>query len=60
MAELGLMGMPFPVEYEGAGLDYHSYAIGLAEIARGSGGLGTIVAAHTHVARGQHAVRVRR
>jgi alkylation response protein AidB-like acyl-CoA dehydrogenase len=50
MAELGLMGMPFPVEYEGAGLDYHSYAIGLAEIARGSGGLGTIVAAHTSLA----------
>jgi len=50
MAELGLMGMPFPVEYEGAGLDYHSYAIGLAEIARGSGGLGTVVAAHTSLA----------
>jgi len=29
MAELGLMGMPFPEEYGGAGLDYHSYAIGL-------------------------------
>ncbi|PAU84736.1 acyl-CoA dehydrogenase [Halorubrum salipaludis] len=50
MADLGLMGMPFPVEYEGAGLDYHSYAIGLSEIARGSGGLGTVVAAHTSLA----------
>ena len=50
MAELGLMGMPFPVEYEGAGLDYHSYAIGLEEISRGSGGLGTVVAAHTSLA----------
>jgi alkylation response protein AidB-like acyl-CoA dehydrogenase len=50
MAELGLLGMPFPVEYEGAGLDYHSYAIGLAEISRGSGGLGTVVAAHTSLA----------
>ncbi|MFW5917064.1 MAG: acyl-CoA dehydrogenase family protein [Halorubrum sp.] len=50
MADLGLMGMPFPVEYGGAGLDYHSYAIGLAEIARGSGGLGTVVAAHTSLA----------
>ena len=50
MADLGLMGMPFPVEYEGAGLDYHSYAIGLAEISRGSGGLGTVVAAHTSLA----------
>jgi alkylation response protein AidB-like acyl-CoA dehydrogenase len=50
MAELGLMGMPFPEEYGGAGLDYHSYAIGLGEIARGSGGLGTAVAAHISLA----------
>ena len=50
MADLGLMGMPFPVEYEGAGLDYHSYAIGLEEISRGSGGLGTVIAAHTSLA----------
>ncbi|GAB6878513.1 acyl-CoA dehydrogenase [Halorubrum gandharaense] len=50
MADLGLMGMPFPVEYGGAGLDYHSYAIGLEEISRGSGGLGTVVAAHTSLA----------
>ncbi|RJT06097.1 acyl-CoA dehydrogenase family protein [Halococcus sp. IIIV-5B] len=50
MGELGLMGMPFPEEYGGAGLDYHSYALGLAEIARGSGGLGTVVAAHISLA----------
>ena len=50
MGELGLMGMPFPEEYGGAGLDYHSYVIGLEEIARGSGGLGTVVAAHTSLA----------
>jgi alkylation response protein AidB-like acyl-CoA dehydrogenase len=50
MADLGLMGMPFPPEYGGAGLDYHAYAIGLEEISRGSGGLGTIVAAHTSLA----------
>ena len=43
MADLGLMGMPFPEEHGGAGLDYHSYAIGLEEISRGSGGLGTVV-----------------
>ena len=47
MAELGLMGMPIPEEYGGAGLDYHSYIMAVEEIARGSGGLGTIVAAHT-------------
>ena len=50
MGELGLMGMPFPEEYDGAGLDYHAYAIALSEIARGSGGLGTVVAAHTSLA----------
>jgi alkylation response protein AidB-like acyl-CoA dehydrogenase len=50
MGDLGLMGMPFPEEYGGAGLDYHSYALGLAEISRGSGGLGTVVAAHISLA----------
>ncbi|WP_227131457.1 acyl-CoA dehydrogenase [Halorubellus salinus] len=50
MGDLGLMGMPFPEEYGGAGLDYHSYAIGIEEISRGSGGLGTVVAAHISLA----------
>ena len=50
MADLGLLGMPFPEEYGGAGLDYHSYAIGLEEVSRGSGGLGTIIAAHISLA----------
>jgi alkylation response protein AidB-like acyl-CoA dehydrogenase len=46
MAELDLLGMPIPEEYGGAGLDYHAYVSALAEIARGSGGLGTVVGAH--------------
>ena len=50
MASLGLMGMPIPEEYGGAGLDYHSYATALEEISRGSGGVGTIVAAHISLA----------
>ncbi len=50
MADLGLMGMPFPEEYGGAGLDYHAYPIALEELSRGSGGLGTIVAAHISLA----------
>jgi alkylation response protein AidB-like acyl-CoA dehydrogenase len=50
MAELGLMGMPIPEEYGGAGLDYHAYASALEEISRGSGGLGTVVAAHISLA----------
>ena len=50
MAGLGLLGMPFPERYDGAGLDYHAYAACLAELSRGSGGLGTVVAAHTSLA----------
>ena len=50
MAELGLMGMPISERWGGAGLDYHSYAMALAEISRGSGGLGTVVAAHISLA----------
>ena len=50
MAQLDLMGMPIPEEYGGAGLDYHAYPEALAEISRGSGGLGTIVAAHISLA----------
>ncbi|MFC7226481.1 acyl-CoA dehydrogenase [Salinirubellus salinus] len=50
LGELGLMGMPFPEEYGGADLDYHAYPMALEEISRGSGGLGTIVAAHISLA----------
>jgi acyl-CoA dehydrogenase len=50
LGELGLMGMPFPEEYGGANLDYHAYPMALEEISRGSGGLGTIVAAHISLA----------
>ena len=50
MADLGLMGMPFPEEYGGAGLDYHAYPAALEEVSRGSGGLGTVVAAHISLA----------
>ena len=50
LAELDLMGMPFPEEYGGADLDYHAYPAALEEISRGSGGLGTIVAAHISLA----------
>lgn len=50
MAELGLLGMPFPMEFGGSGMDYHAYALALEEIARGSGSVATIVAAHTSLA----------
>jgi len=50
MAELGLLGMPIPEAYGGAGLDYHAYVSALEEISRGSGGVGTILAAHISLA----------
>ena len=46
MASLGLMGMPFPEEYGGAGMDYVSYALALEEIARQDGGIALTVASH--------------
>jgi alkylation response protein AidB-like acyl-CoA dehydrogenase len=52
MGDLGLLGMPFPEAVDGAGLSYPTYARCLAEISRGSGALGTIVAAHTSLAGG--------
>ena len=50
MGELGLLGMPFPEKYGGAGVDYHAYVAAVAEVSRGSGGLGTLVAAHVSLA----------
>jgi alkylation response protein AidB-like acyl-CoA dehydrogenase/rubredoxin len=46
LAELGLMGIPFPKEYGGAGLDTLSYAIAVEELARADGGTGVILSAH--------------
>ncbi len=46
MAELGLMGLPYPEEYEGGGGDTVSYAIAVEEIARACGATALIYAAH--------------
>lgn len=46
LAEMGIMGVAVPDEYGGGGMDYVSYAMIVAEISRGCGGTGTIVAAH--------------
>jgi hypothetical protein len=46
VATLGLLGMIFPEEYGGAGMDYVSYALALEEIARHDGGLALTVASH--------------
>lgn len=46
LGELGLMGIPYPVEYGGAGLDIISYAITVEELSRVDGGTGVILSAH--------------
>jgi alkylation response protein AidB-like acyl-CoA dehydrogenase len=46
MAELHLLGIPFPEKYGGAGGDTLSYAIAVEEISRVDGSLGIILAAH--------------
>ena len=47
MADLGLMGVPFPEEFGGAGADNVSYAITVEEISRVCGSTGLSLAAHT-------------
>ena len=46
MAELGLMGLPFPEAYGGAGADTVSYALAVKEIARAAASTGITLAAH--------------
>ena len=46
MAALGFMGIPYPKEYGGAGLDALSYAIAVEELSRVAGGTGVILSAH--------------
>ena len=45
-ADMGLMGIPYPKEYGGAGLDNLSYAIAVEELSRVDGGTGVILSAH--------------
>ena len=47
LAELGLMGMPIPEEYGGAGADTLSYAIAIEELTRIDSSVAITVAAHT-------------
>ncbi|MCD7947514.1 MAG: acyl-CoA dehydrogenase family protein [Oscillospiraceae bacterium] len=46
MGKMGLMGLPFPKEYGGSGLDIMSYAIAVEELSRVDGGVGVILSAH--------------
>ena len=47
MAELSLMGIPFPEKYGGAGADKLSYIIAIEELARVCGSTSITLAAHT-------------
>ena len=46
MADLGLMGLPFPEKYGGAGADTVSYALAVMELARADASTGITMAAH--------------
>ncbi|UCD38879.1 MAG: acyl-CoA dehydrogenase family protein, partial [Fidelibacterota bacterium] len=47
MAELGLMGIPIPQEYGGAGMDTVAYTVAVHELAKVDGSIAITTAAHT-------------
>lgn len=47
MAEIGIMGIPIPKEYGGAGGDNLMYAIAVEELSRVCGTTGVVLSAHT-------------
>ena len=49
---LGLLGVPYPTEIGGTGLDNLAYAITIEELARVSGSMAIIVSAHTSLGAG--------
>ncbi|MCU0848150.1 MAG: acyl-CoA dehydrogenase [Spirochaetes bacterium] len=46
LSDMGMMGVVYPDEYNGAGMDYVSYAIAVEELSRGCASTGVIVSAH--------------
>ena len=52
MAALGFMGLPYPEQYGGAGLDMLAYAIAVEEIARACGSTAITLAAHVSLGCG--------
>ncbi len=50
LADLNLMGMPYPEKVGGAGADYVSYVIAIEEISRACASTGIIVSAHASLA----------
>ncbi len=49
MGKLGMMGIPIPEEYGGAGSDFLSYILAIEEIAKGCASTAVILAVHTSV-----------
>ena len=47
LGKLGLMGIPYPEEYGGAGLDFVSYALAVEEISKVDAGIGIGLSVHT-------------
>jgi len=52
MAELGLMGLPYPEQYGGAGMDTLAYAIAVEEVGRVCASTGITLAAHVSLGCG--------
>jgi len=50
MGELGLMGIPIPEAWGGAGMDFTSYILAIEEISKVSPAVGVILSVHTSVA----------
>lgn len=49
MGEYGLMGIPIPEKYGGAGMDFTSYILAIHEISKVSATVGVILSVHTSV-----------
>jgi len=48
--ELGLMGVAFPDQYGGSGMDYISYMLTIEEVSRACASTGVIISAHSSLA----------
>ncbi|GEL08925.1 acyl-CoA dehydrogenase [Salisediminibacterium halotolerans] len=49
MGSLGLMGIPLPEEYSGAGMDFPSYIAAIHELSKVNASVGLILSVHTSV-----------
>lgn len=52
ISELGFMGTYIPEEYGGAGMDYFSYILTVAEVSKACASTGVLIAAHTSLCCG--------